>query len=386
MIKKGQCRLQHRISFEQKNYQITARAMRHDKEISPVNNKDHGRIVSSPKEGHCLDTAQLNLMEQAFRLAVENAPRPAARFSRQRILVIFLLIRYTGAKLSEVLAVNPLQDIDANRHSVLFRGGAAGIDLETREVQISETLAGELHNFFQDPSFREATETVLGVDPGFVRRKFYQCAEDCGFARQLGGPEAIRKARAIELMQGNMPLPAVQLMLGHSTPNLTSSYVSFSEEEIRQVARLFMEKESLRKTSARNSFFGKIETIEHGDIQARIVLTTIDGHRITTVITSDSVERLGLKKGRLISAEVKAPWVILQSGSTEPACSAENRIKGVVERITRGKINTECVVRISPTTEVCAVVSSGGSGNLDLHEGDEIWVMFTSFSVVLHVD
>jgi len=122
----------------------------------------------------------------------------------------------------------------------------------------------------------------------------------------LGGPEAIRKVRAIELMQGNMPLPAVQLMLGHSTSNLTSSYVSFSEEEIRQVARLFMKKESLRKTSARNSFFGKI--------------------------------------------------------------------------------NTECVVRISPTTEVCAVVASGGSSNLNLHEGDAIWVVFTSFSVILHVD
>ncbi len=359
--------------------------MPNDKNISLANNKNHGRIVSTPKEGRCLDTAQLNLMEQAFRHAVENASRPAVRFSCRRLLIIFLLIRYTGAKLNEVLAVNPVQDIDPHRRAVFFRGETTGVAGEPREVQISAALAGEIHHIVDHPSFREAAGKVLEVDPGFVRRKFYQCAENCGLARQSGGPEAIRKARAVELMQGNMPLPAVQMMLGHSTPNLTSAYVSFSEEEIHQVARLFMEKESLRKTSARNSFFGKIATIERGDIQARVELTTIDGHTLTTIITNNSVERLGLQKGRLISAEVKAPWVILQGGGTEPTCSAENRIKGVVERITRGKINTECVVRISPTTEVCAVVSSGGR-NLDLTEGDEIWVLFTGSSVILHVD
>jgi molybdate transport system regulatory protein len=359
--------------------------MPNDKKISLTNNKNHGRIVSTPEEGQYLDTAQLNSMELAFRHAVEDVPRAEVRFSRQRLLIIFLLIRYTGAKLSEVLTLHPLQDIDANRHTVLFRGGSAGLGGEPREVQISEVLAREIHSIVAQPLFRQAAGKALEVDPGFVRRKFYQCAETCGIARQLGGPEAIRKARAVELMQGNMPLPAVQKMLGHSTPNLTSAYVSFSEEEMHQVAKLFIEKESLRKTSARNSFFGKIRTIERGDIQSRIILTTIDGLTLTTIITNDSAERLGLIQGRLLSAEVKAPWVILQGGETEPTSSADNRIKGVVERITRGKINTECVVRVSPTTEICAIISSGGS-NLQLIQGDEIWVLFTGYSVILHVD
>ncbi|MEW6264039.1 MAG: TOBE domain-containing protein [Thermodesulfobacteriota bacterium] len=55
-------------------------------------------------------------------------------------------------------------------------------------------------------------------------------------------------------------------------------------------------------------------------------------------------------------------------------------------RITRGKINTECVVLISDGTELCAVVSTAGSRSLNLSEGDEIWVLFNCFSVVLHVD
>jgi molybdate transport system regulatory protein len=65
--------------------------------------------------------------------------------------------------------------------------------------------------------------------------KFYERAAACGFPKELGGPDAIRKSRAVELMQNNLPLPVVQRILGHSTPNLTASFVSFSDDDIRQV-------------------------------------------------------------------------------------------------------------------------------------------------------
>lgn len=195
----------------------------------------------------------------------------------------------------------------------------------------------------------------------------------------------IRKARAVELMQGNLPLVAVQKMLGHSTPNLTTSYVSFSAEEIEQVTKAFIAREASRKTSARNSFFGKIETIQKGDIQTRIVLTTATGYSITTVITNDSLERLALKEGRLINAEVKAPWVILHSGESEPKCSAENRFIGTIERINKGGINTEYTVRIADGTTLCAVISTHSAQNLSFRPGERVWVVFTCFAVVLNV-
>ncbi|MFZ1986803.1 MAG: TOBE domain-containing protein [Desulfatitalea sp.] len=344
----------------------------------------HGRIVSGLDEHQCLDTFQLNLMERAFREWVDRSARVDIRFSRQRILIIFLLIRYTGAKLNEVLALNPFQNIDPARPAVFFRSDAADTESNAREVQISSTLAREIQEVLKD--LQQNSPNLLNVDPGFVRRKFYERAQACGFSKRLAGPEMIRKARAVELMQGNMPLPAVQRMLGHSTPNLTSSYVSFSEDEVQQVARRFMERESVRKTSARNSFFGKILNIQRGDIQARVGLATIEGHSITAVITNDSADRLGLKRGRLVTAEVKAPWVILHGGDAEPVCSADNRFKGILTRITRGKINTECVVQISDTIELCAVVSTEAIQDLKLNEGDGIWVLFNCFSVVLHVD
>ena len=88
-----------------------------------------------------------------------------------------------------------------------------------------------------------------------------------------------------------MPLPVVQRMLGHSTLNVTASYVDFSDDDMRQVAKYFIEKESRRKTSARNSFFGKISSIRKGDIQAKVEMITIGGDKVTTVITNDSLSK-----------------------------------------------------------------------------------------------
>jgi molybdate transport system regulatory protein len=129
----------------------------------------------------------------------------------------------------------------------------------------SSALSREIRQALSDPEFRTAFGDNFSTAPGFVRRKFYERALDCGFDKRLGGPEMIRKARAIEMLQNNIPVPVVQMILGHAMSNLTSSLVSFSPDEIRQVTRTFMERETSRMTSARNSFFGRIEEIQRGD-------------------------------------------------------------------------------------------------------------------------
>jgi len=285
-----------------------------DQQLSYLKTINQGRIVSNPDQDRCLDTVQLNSLEQSFRDWADTSPRMNVRLSRRRILIIFLLIRYTGAKLNEVLTLNPFEDIDTDRQLVYYSKGEVDKGTAPRVVQISAALSHEIKEALSKPSFRGLFQNRFIVDPGFVRRKFYERVESCGFPKRLGGPEMIRRARAIELMQGNMPLTAVQMMLGHSTPNLTSSYVSFSEDEIQQVIKIFMERESSRKTSARNAFFGKIISIQKGDIQAFVKLFTLGGHSVTTVITNDSLEMLGLKTGSLVGAEVKAPWVMLGRG------------------------------------------------------------------------
>jgi molybdate transport system regulatory protein len=346
----------------------------------------HARIVVAPDGGRGLDTVQLNRLEQAFRQWAKAARRTDVRLSRQRILLIFLLIRYTGAKLNEVLALDPFQDLDPDRRLAIF-GKAGATSLQPpREVQMPAGLSREIKAALADASFTQSLGSLFKVDPGHVRRKFYERALACGFPKELGGPDAIRKSRAVELMQNNVPLPVVQSILGHSTPNLTAALVSFSDEDMRQVTRFFLEKESRRKTSARNTFFGKISAIRTGDIQAQVELMTLGGYTVTTVITNDSLARLGLKAGTLVIAEVKAPWVVLHKGAGEPECSAENRFPGTIERIRRGEVTTEYVVKIADGTELCSLVTTASSRRLELRANDPVWAVFNSFSVVLHLD
>ena len=357
-----------------------------DRPLSRPGRTSHARIISVPNGSRYLDTAQLSRLEQSFRQWAEGAARSDVRLSRKRILLIFLLIRYTGAKLNEVLALDPFQDINHQRQSVVLVKPDAASGRPPREVQIPETFSQEIQAALADPAFQESLGSLFDVDPGHVRRKFYERATVCGFPKELGGPDAIRKSRAVELMQNNLPLPVVQRILGHSTPNLTASFVSFSDDDIHQVTKFFLEKESRRKTSARNTFFGKISAIQKGDIQAKVELVTIGGYPVTTVITNDSLARLGLKAGTLITAEVKAPMVVLQKGDKEPKCSAENMFQGTIEKIIKGKVTTEYVVRIADGTQLCSLVTSESDRRLKLRANDPVWAVFNSFSVVLHRD
>ena len=115
-------------------------------------------------------------------------------------------------------------------------------------------------------------------------------------------------------------------------------------------------------------------------------LVTVGGNVLTTVITNNSLTRMGLKVDSLITAEVKAPWVILQQAQMEPLCTAENKFRGTVTQILRGRLTTEFVVRIQDGTELCSVVTEQSRRKLNIAEKDDVWAMFNSFAVILHVD
>lgn len=337
----------------------------------------------------CLDTLALNRLEQSFRDWIHQANRGDIRVSRKRILLIFLLIRYTGAKLNEVLSLDPVQDIDLSNRSISIRDGHSPDTPLLRKIPISQSLAGEIKAMMSDPDFFTSVKKKFSIDPGFVRRKFYERSRVCGFSKKSGGPEMIRKARAVECLKNNMPIPALQSLLGHSTLNLTQAMVSFSDTEIQRITQLFMEKESDRKTSARNSFFGKIKAIDQGDILSRVEMASIDGFSVVATITTDSLLRLGLKSDGLVTVDIKAPSVMLHKPNTSPGglfCSAENQFKGVVTRVTRGRVISEYVIRISDLTDICSTVTTKHIQTLNLKPGDRVWVLFNSVAAVLHAE
>ena len=351
---------------------------------SPISS--HGLLLPIADSERCLDTKQLQELEQSFRRWAQSSKQPARRNSRYRILLIFLLIRYTGARLNEVLSLDPDKDFDLDHNTVHFCKRPGGKESICRRVQIPERVTDEIRAMISDPELKRADNPLLQVDPAHVRRKFYEQAEIVGVPRALGIPEGIRKSRAVELMQSNVPLPVVQRILGHSTPNLTASYVQFSDTEIHQVASYFVDRENLRKTSARNAFFGKITAIRQGDVQAAVEVASVNGAIISSIITIDSLQRIGLKPGMLVKAEVKAPWVQLSKTVEAPKCTADNLFQGTVCRIVKGRISSEIVIQLFDDTELCAIITEKSRRQLRIEEHDQLWAYFDAFAVVLHVD
>lgn len=327
-----------------------------------------------------LDTVQLGEMERSFRSWAKDSPRKDIRRSRQRILHIFLLIRYSGAKLHEILSLKS-GDIKLADRVINIRGDGPG---SSRSVEIPDDLVKDISNYLQEGSFK-ADESLFGIDPAHVRRKFYERAEACGLPRSFGNPSTLRRSRSVELMRGNLPLPAIQKLLGHSTPGLTATLLDFSEEDMHHMVRRHIDLESKRRTSARNTFFGKIISVIKGDIQSEVVLLTLGGIHITSIITNNSLERMRLGKGSFVSAEIKAPSVFIAGPEGDLHVSLENRVKGTVTQVITGKVNAEVLLRLEDETDLCAVITSSSLKRLGLRVNDEACALFGSYAVILNI-
>ncbi|MHC1791876.1 TOBE domain-containing protein [Solidesulfovibrio sp.] len=340
------------------------------------------RIFSVPDAVKFLDTLELTRLAEAFAAWTSRAGRPDVAVSRNRVQLIYLLLRHTGARLGEVLAINDRTDINLDNLSVQLGGSEGGLG---REVQIPAELGDALAAVFDDPAYASMRGILFRLDQGHVRRKFYERAEECGFTKELVNPSTIRRSRAVELLRDDVPLPVVQRILGHSTADLTAAFLHLPEEQRRKVERQVLTRET-RRTSARNAFFGRVARVQRGDIQSIVTVESLGGHAVSSIITNESLKNLGVVEGSFVTAEIKAPWVVLEVGADLPRVTAGNRFQGEVELIRLGELTSEVIVALSDATRLCAVITSQSARELALAEGQKVWAMFTAFAVVLHVE
>ena len=67
------------------------------------------------------------------------------------------------------------------------------------------------------------------------------------------------------------------------------------------------------KISARNVLKGKVKRIVHGSVNSEIVVELPGGAEITSIITKNSAENMGLKVESEVYAVIKATSVMLAS-------------------------------------------------------------------------
>jgi len=326
-----------------------------------------------------LNEAQLGALTSAFEAWVAEAKNERARGSRKRMRLIFLLLRYTGARLGEILSLNEQKDFDFTRSLVLLSDDRGG-----RETALPEFLTGEVRELAETLADSDLAGRAFHLDQGFVRRKFHEQAARSGLPKELLNPRILRNSRAIELLRGGAPLKAVQAMLGHASANQTSAFVTYREEDLRHIIHSYIQNESRTRTSARNAFVGEVQKVKRGLILSEATIMTESGKQIVSVITNESLENLGVAPGKTLSASVKAPNVILSTRDGLGEAGVRNAFPGVITRIKKGDIVAEVTGELDDGTPMCALATSESVASLGLTEGGQAWFLCSAFSVILN--
>jgi len=67
----------------------------------------------------------------------------------------------------------------------------------------------------------------------------------------------------------------------------------------------------MMKISARNVFKGKVAEVRPGNVNTEVVLDIPGGLQVVSMISKESAAHLGLKKGKIAYAVIKASSVML---------------------------------------------------------------------------
>jgi molybdopterin-binding protein len=83
------------------------------------------------------------------------------------------------------------------------------------------------------------------------------------------------------------------------------------QDTLRQVKILRHHKEIIMKLSARNALPGTVESVTKGATTTTVKIDVGGGNHITSSITNNAAEDLGLKAGDKVTAIIKASDVII---------------------------------------------------------------------------
>jgi molybdate transport system regulatory protein len=134
------------------------------------------------------------------------------------------------------------------------------------------------------------------------------------------------------------------------------------------------------KTSARNELKGKITDIIEGAVMVEVKVEVAPTILVSSTVTKEGVNSLGLTKGDEVVNLIKASSIVLSK--KEMKTTARNNIKAKIEQIIKGAVNSEIKLSIGKNT-LCAVITNESVDELGLNEGDEAYAIFKASSVIL---
>jgi molybdate transport system regulatory protein len=139
------------------------------------------------------------------------------------------------------------------------------------------------------------------------------------------------------------------------------------------------------RLSIRNQLGATIETVTRGEVMGTIRLQLDGGQEITSAITLDAVDDLGLSDGQHVTVLVKSTDVAIASDAVN-GLSIRNQVSGTIERVDDGVVMTTVKVAIAGGQSLVAAITKDGAQDLNLAEGDSITALMKSTEVSIAVD
>ncbi|MCW2257033.1 molybdopterin-binding protein [Providencia alcalifaciens] len=137
------------------------------------------------------------------------------------------------------------------------------------------------------------------------------------------------------------------------------------------------------QVSARNQLIGTVSIVKEGAVNNEVVLSLGNGEELTTVITRESCETLGLVVGKEAVAIIKAPWVVLAKPDCGLRFSARNQFSGKISNIIEGAVNSTVHLVTDKGVELTAIITNESLEDMALSKGVDITAFIKASSVIL---
>ena len=176
---------------------------------------------------------QVNSLIRAFQFWYDSAPTLKKRETRGRYWLAFLVLRFTGARLGEVLMIDDSKDIDFRNAEIKV------ITLKRkqrmyRQVFVPHNVISEIATYLAQ--FPHRRGSVFKLDQSNFRKVFKERALETGeISKELAHPHVLRHTRAIEMLRAGVPVTVVQDQLGHAYLTTTAVYLRISGQEAKRI-------------------------------------------------------------------------------------------------------------------------------------------------------
>lgn len=190
-------------------------------------------MPSSSTEIYHLTADELNQLIKVFQDWFEQKRSKL----RGKYWLTFLFLRYTGARISEVLNIDESRDIDFKNSTVRL------ITLKRNQkkkgqyriVPIPDRLISEYLRFIK--LYPDVETKVFKIKRNNFFVTFKKLCLKAKIPENIAHPHVLRHTRAIELLRAGIPVTAVQQLLGHASLNTTAMYLRYSNIEIQEIMK-----------------------------------------------------------------------------------------------------------------------------------------------------